>query len=79
MEDVKTVKTVKVKKDTRSNFQKVGFYMSILYIALTGLFLMQMFKLNVLPDKYSIIVVRIYNLKFETIVVIVIYSLYFFY
>ena len=56
MENVKTVEKVKSKKDTRSNFQKVGFYMSILYIALTGLFLMQMFKLNVLPNKYSIIV-----------------------
>ena len=56
MENVKTVEKVKSKKDTRSNFQKVGFYMSIIYIALTGLFLMQMFKLNVLPNKYSIIV-----------------------
>lgn len=49
MEDVKTI------EKPRGIFQRVGFYMSIVYCALTVLFLAQMFMLNVIPEKYAII------------------------
>lgn len=50
MEDVKTV------KKPRNMFQKVGFYMAVVYCILTILFLAQMFLINVIPDKYAIII-----------------------
>ena len=46
----------KAKVDTRNMLQKVGFYMALVYSVLTVLFLVQMFLLNVVPEKYALLI-----------------------
>lgn len=52
----------KAKVDTRNMLQKVGFYMALVYSVLTVLFLVQMFLLNVVPEKYALLIAVVLTL-----------------